>query len=157
MARAPAAAYMPAMVSTLYSRDILRLAAAIPHLGRLDAPQGSAERSSPVCGSRVIVDVVLDGTGRVAELHQDVRACALGQASAALMGTHAVGRTSGELADAGAALAAYLRGERDDPGNWPGLHVFSGARRATARHRSILLPFEAAAAAVEAAALVRVR
>jgi NifU-like protein involved in Fe-S cluster formation len=140
------------MPSALYNRDILRLAAAIPHLGRLAAPQASVDKSSPVCGSRVTVDLVVDAEGRVAALGQEVRACALGQASAALMGAHALGRTAAELAEARDALAAYLAGRRDNPGNWPGLAVFADARRFTARHPSILLAFEAAA---EAAARAR--
>lgn len=142
------------MPSTLYSRDILRLAAAIPHLGRLHAPQGRAERKSAVCGSRIAVEVALDGEGRVAALAQEVKACALGQASAALMASHAVGQSDAELADACDSLAAYLKGEREDPGTWPGLAVFADARSFTARHASILLAFEAAA---EAAAQARRR
>lgn len=139
------------MTTALYNRDILRLAAAIPHLGRLEGAQASVEKSSPVCGSRVTVDVVLDDAGRVAGLGQEVRACALGQASAALMGAHAVGRDAAELAEASDRLAAYLAGTRDDPGDWPGLDLFSDARRFPARHRSIMLPFEAVAeAAAEA-------
>ncbi|HEX6375347.1 MAG TPA: iron-sulfur cluster assembly scaffold protein [Allosphingosinicella sp.] len=138
------------MPTALYNRDILRLAAAIPHLGRLDRPQASAEKSSPVCGSRVAVDVALDGDGRIAALGQEVKACALGQASASLMGAHALGRTGRELAAARDSLAAFLAGGRDDPGDWPGLGLFADARRFPARHASILLAFEAAA---EAAAL----
>ena len=138
------------MPTALYNRDILRLAAAIPHLGRLEHPHATVEKSSPVCGSRVVVDVALDADGRVAELAQEVKACALGQASASLMGAHAEGRTREELSQARDSLAAYLRGERDDPGSWPGLAIFAEARRFPARHASILLAFEAAA---EAAAL----
>jgi len=138
--------------TALYSRDILRLAAAIPHLGRLEDPQGSAEKRSPVCGSLVAVDVALDGEGRIAALGQDVKACALGQASAALMAGHALGRSGDEIAAARDSLAAYLAGGRDDPGDWPGLEVFAGARGFAARHASILLAFEAAA---EAAARAR--
>ena len=99
------------MTSPLYSRDILRLAASIPHLGRLDGGV-SVEKRSPVCGSRVTVDVVLDDGGRVAALGQEVHACALGQASAALMGAHAIGRNAAELAAARDALAAWLAGRR---------------------------------------------
>ena len=139
------------MANTLYNRDILRLAASIPHQGRLAAPQASAEKRSPVCGSRVAVDVVLDGQGRVAVLGQEVKACALGQASAALMGTHALGATTTDLAAARDALAAYLKGERDDPGTWPGLSLFAEARPFAARHASILLAFEAAAEAAQRA------
>ena len=145
------------MTSALYNRDILRLAASIPHLGRLAEPQASVEKSSPVCGSRVIVDLVTDDEGRVAELGQEVRACALGQASAALMGAHAIGRTPPELAEAHDALAAYLAGARENPGDWPGLAVFAAARAYSARHAAILLPFAAAAAAAEAATRAPVR
>ena len=135
------------MTTALYNRDILRLAASIPHQRRLDHPQATAETRSPVCGSRVAVDVVLDGEGRVAALGQEVKACALGQASAALMGAHAIGRDEGELAAARDALAAFLAGDRDDPGPWPGLDVLARARPYKARHPSILLPFEAVAEA----------
>jgi NifU-like protein involved in Fe-S cluster formation len=135
------------VTSALYSRDILRLAASIPHQARLARAQASVEKSSPVCGSRVVVDIETDGHGRIAALGQEVRACALGQASAALMGAHAIGSTAAELAAARDALAAYLAGGRDDPGDWPGLSIFADARRFTARHASILLAFEAAAAA----------
>lgn len=138
------------MTSTLYSRDILRLAAAIPNHARLDRPLASVEKRSPVCGSRVIVDIVTDRDGRVAVLGQEVRACALGQASAALMAAHAIGSTPAELAAAHGSLAAWLAGTREDPGPWPGLSVFAEARRYPARHAAILLAFEAAA---EAAAL----
>jgi NifU-like protein involved in Fe-S cluster formation len=99
----------------------------------------------------VTVDVMLDRDGRVAELGQIVKACALGQASASLMGAHAIGRTSEELAAARDALTAFLDGTRDDPGDWPGLDIFLEARPYKARHKSILLAFEAVAEAVERA------
>jgi NifU-like protein involved in Fe-S cluster formation len=140
------------VTTALYNRDILRLAASIPHLGRLDSPQGSVDRRAPLCGSRVAVDIVLDAEGRVAALGQEVKACALGQASAALMAASALGRAPPELAAARDALAAFLAGGRDDPGDWPGLDVFAGARPFTARHPSILLAFEAAAEAAAIAA-----
>jgi NifU-like protein involved in Fe-S cluster formation len=135
------------VTTALYNRDILRLAASIPHLGPLDAPQGRSEKRSATCGSTVAVGVRLDGEGRIAALGQEVKACALGQASASLMGANALGRSPEELAEARNALAAYLRGERGDPGNWPGLDIFAEARRFSARHASILLAFDAAAEA----------
>ncbi|MEA3043289.1 MAG: hypothetical protein QOH47_1127 [Sphingomonadales bacterium] len=139
------------MTSTLYSRDILRLAASIPHQRRLDHPQATVEKHSPICGSRVVVDLATDEAGRIMALGQEVRACALGQASAALLGAHAIGRTAGELAEARDALAAYLAGAREDPGDWPGLAVFAHARAYSARHAAILLPFAAAAEAASRA------
>ena len=140
------------MTSALYNRDILRLAASIPHQRRLEAPQASVMKQSPVCGSWVTVDIVTDHQGRVAQLGQEVRACALGQAAAALMGAHALGRAPEELAEARDRLAAFLSGTRDDPGEWPGLAIFAAARPYSARHPSILLAFDAAA---EAAARAR--
>ena len=139
----------------LYTREILRLAASIPHLGAIEGAQARVEKRAPVCGSRVTVELALDGEGRIAALGQEVKACALGQASAALMGRHAIGRTQAEIAAARDALAAFFAGERDDPGDWPGIEALAVARGYPARHGAILLPFETAAEAAERAAGVR--
>ena len=148
---------MRRVTAPLYTRDILRLAASIPHLGRLSDAQASAERRAPICGSSIVVDVVLDEQGRVAALGQEVKACAFGQASAALMGTHAPRRSPAELAEARDALAAWLAGASDDPGAWPGLNSLAPARRLSARHGAILLPFQAVAEAAALAARETVR
>jgi len=140
------------MTQALYNTQILKLATGIPHQTRLAHPQGTSERRSPICGSRVTVDVILDREGRVAELGQEVRACALGQASASLMGAYAIGRSQSELEQARDALTAFLAGERDDPGTWPGLEIFGPARAHSARHASIRLAFEAVAEAAARAA-----
>lgn len=142
------------MAAPLYNRDILRLAVDIPHMEALDPADARVERTSVVCGSRVAVAIRVDEAGRVSALGQEVRACALGQASAALMGQHAIGRTAAELAGARDRLADFLAGRRDDPGDWPGIGVLAAARPYSARHLSILLPFEAVA---EAAALAASR
>ena len=132
------------MTSALYNRDILRLAASVAGNGRLAAAQGSADKRSPTCGSRVIVDVMVTPDGALADLGLDVRACALGQASAALMSMHAVGRNASELTATRDMLAAYLEGRADiQPDFWPGIEVFEAARDYPARHPSILLAFEA--------------
>ena len=143
------------MSAALYNSTILRLATGIPHDRRLTAPHGTSERRSPVCGSRVTVDVALDPAGRVAAIGQEVRACALGQASAALMGSHAIGRSAIDLAAARDALDDYLAGRRDDPGDWPGLEIFGPARPHSARHASIRLAFEAVAEAAARATATR--
>jgi NifU-like protein involved in Fe-S cluster formation len=140
------------MNAPLYNTQILRLAASIPFQERLEAPGATSEKRSPVCGSRVTVDVNL-ADGRVSEVGMLVRACALGQASAALMAAHVVGRSAEELATARDQLTAWLAGERDAPPDWPGLDLFVPALPHRARHPSIRLAFEAAAeAAAEAGA-----
>jgi NifU-like protein involved in Fe-S cluster formation len=135
----------------LYNAEILRLAASIPHHQRLADPHGTSERRSPICGSRVTVDVALGPDGRVAEVGLLVRACALGQASASLLAAEILGRTPEELAEARDALTAWLAGEGAAPG-WPGLALFEPALGYTARHPSIRLAFEAAADAAAQAA-----
>ena len=132
----------------LYTRDILRLAAAIPHLAGFDAIDG-VEVRSPTCGSRVRVSVTMDGN-RVAGLRQAVEACAFGQASAALMGAEALGTTEAEVRAAMDGVAAWLGGDDGAVTAWPGLAVLDPARSRTGRHGAILLPFRALLAAIEA-------
>lgn len=144
------------MNAPLYNNQILRLAASIPFHERLADPMASVEKRSPVCGSRVTVDVDLNEDGRVQAIGMVVRACALGQASAALMGAHAVGRTLAELETARDELTAWLAGERDAAPEWPGLEIFAPALPHSARHPSIRLGFEAVAEAAAQAARVRV-
>ena len=139
--------YSQAVATPLYTRDILRLASSIPHLGLLDEAEGRSERASAVCGSRVIVTVRVDDKGRVSALGQEVRACALGQASAALMGRAVIGRSGAELAAARDALGDFLEGRREDAGDWPDLAELAAARAYPARRASIMLPFEAVAEA----------
>lgn len=137
------------MSDILYNNRILRLAANIPRTERLVAPQASVTKVSPICGSRIIVDLDLDKAGRVAHYGQEVRACALGQASAALMGEHVVGQKAEDLIALRDAMAAYLKGMAALPeGDWAALEIFAPARAHKSRHGSIMLPFEAVAAAV---------
>lgn len=136
-------------MTSLYTTDILRLATEIPHLGRLDQPGGTAEVRSPVCGSRIIIDVRLSEDGRLAEMAMTINACALGQASAALMGRHAIGLDASEITAARDALHGYLTGESDQIDFWPGVNIFAAARDYPARHAAIKLPFDAMVAAMQ--------
>ncbi len=139
------------MNGALYSIEILRLAASTAHFHRLEMPDGSAEKRSPLCGSRITVDVKLDGEGRVSEIGQDVRACAFGQASTALMTHSAVGKTLHELVAATCAIKDWLRDGGEYLGDWPGLSVFEPALPHKARHPAILLAFDAVTEAVSKA------
>ena len=138
------------MNAPLYNAEILRPAASIPHHERLAHAQATVEKRSPICGSRVTVDVGLGDDGRVKEVGLLVRACALGQASSSLLAADIVGKTPEELAAARDALTAWLAREGNTP-DWPGIDVFTPALDYTARHPSIRLAFEAAAEAAFAA------
>jgi NifU-like protein involved in Fe-S cluster formation len=137
----------------LYSGQILALAADIPHLGRLPVAQGSARKRSPLCGSTITADVVLKD-GRVVQFAQDVKACALGQAAAAVLGHSILGRTGAELTAARGALAAMLKeGGLPPAAPFEGYRVLLPARDYANRHASILLALDAACDAVEQAEL----
>jgi NifU-like protein involved in Fe-S cluster formation len=127
----------------LYTTEILRLAASLPEPRTLDRVDGSAEERSPTCGSTVETAVQFDDEGRVLSLSQRVHACAFGQASAAILQAGAAGRTSEDVSRATDELGAWLAGERDDPGFWPGLEALAPARSRRSRHGAILLPFRA--------------
>lgn len=135
------------MSGSLYTLDILRLAAASGAIDRLDAFDVSAERRSQVCGSSMVVDLQL-ADGRIVAVGGRPRACAFGQASAALFVQSASGRTLAEIEEARAGLAAWLDDENAAVPTWPGIEVLAPARRKPARHAAILLPFDAALAAL---------
>jgi NifU-like protein involved in Fe-S cluster formation len=135
------------MTTTLYNAEILRLAASLADQRRLADPQVTVEKRSPTCGSRVTIDLIVKD-GRVTAFGQEVRACALGQAGAALLGQHVVGSDAEAITSSVNALRSFLAGDREDPGEWPGLEIFAPARPHRARHASILLAFDAAAEAI---------
>lgn len=142
------------MSAGLYTTDLLRLATSLADWPRLNEPDATSEKRSVVCGSRVAVDLTLDDERRVVAFGQDVRACALGQASAALLAKNIIGRSASEIDEARQKLSDFLTGARDNIGDWPGLNALETARAYPARHASIRLPFEAAA---EAARLAKSR
>ena len=132
----------------LYTDRILKLAANMPRAGRLARPGGSAEKVSKLCGSRVTVDVAL-ADGRVADFAQDVQACALGQAAAAILGENVVGAAVEEVEAARDALVAMLkRGGPPPEGRFGDLRVLQAVKDYPARHASTALAFEAATAAI---------
>ncbi len=135
----------------LYSGRILALAADIPHLGRLDHPDASNTRRSPLCGSTVTVDVCTDGS-RLTNLGQDVKACALGQAAASVVGAAAPGATLDQVETARDQLRAMLKGKGPVPdAPFDGFEVLLPAADYKNRHASILLSIEALAEAMRIA------
>jgi NifU-like protein involved in Fe-S cluster formation len=135
----------------LYSKRILALAAGIPHVGRLESPQGSAMKRSPLCGSTVTVDVAVED-GRISDFAQDVKACALGQSSASVLGSHVIGRTRAEIETARDQLKAMIKEDGPVPdAPFDELEVLLPARDYKNRHASILLAWEATLAAMDAA------
>ncbi|MDK2760007.1 MAG: iron-sulfur cluster assembly scaffold protein [Sphingopyxis sp.] len=136
----------------LYNRDILALAVATAeHLPRPEARYHASARA-PLCGSRIILDLDVDAAGRVTGVGMHVEACALGQAAATLLARHAPGRDRDAIRAARDAIADWFGGTGDTP-DWPGFDLLAPARDYPARQGAILLPFDAAAIALEKAAV----
>lgn len=138
------------MDDALYSSALLRLAAEIPHIGRLARPDGSARRVSRLCGSAVEVDLCI-AHRKISDIGLAVKACALGQASASVLGANAIGASLDEILAARDGLAAMLKGGPVPQGRFADLAALEGTRAYPARHASIRLAFEAAADAFLAA------
>ena len=136
------------MIDELYSARLLKLAAQMPRAGRLADPDATSEKVSKLCGSRVVVDVKVDGD-RVADFAQDVKACALGQAAASVLGAHVIGASLAELESTRDAFRAMLKAGGPPPkGRFADLEMLAAVKDYPARHTSTLLAFEAAAEAV---------
>ncbi|MDB2523073.1 iron-sulfur cluster assembly scaffold protein [Alphaproteobacteria bacterium] len=132
------------MMNELYNQRILKLAAEIPHIGSLDAPQATADAVSRLCGSKVHVELSLAEDNTVAAFAHEVEACALGQASSAVMAREIIGCSPQELRDVGAAMRAVLKENGAPPsGKWADLEVLEPVRAYKNRHASTLLTFDA--------------
>ena len=127
----------------LYSGRILGLAADIPRIGRLENPTASARRRSPLCGSTVTVDVLVED-GQIVDYAHDVKACALGQAAASVVGGVVIGLTHADVDKGREQLAAMLKADGPAPdAPFEGLEVLEPAKNFKNRHASILLTLDA--------------
>jgi NifU-like protein involved in Fe-S cluster formation len=136
------------MLTDIYNNRILELAANIPRQGRLAAPDASARAHSKLCGSTIIVDLVMRD-GKVVDFAHDVKACALGQASASIMARNIIGATGPELRQLRDEVRAMLKENGPPPnGKWSEISVLEPVRDFKARHASTLLTFDATVDAV---------
>lgn len=137
------------MLNDIYNRRILELAADIPHLGRLADPDASATAHSKLCGSTVTIDLKL-ADGVVTDFAHEVKACALGQASASIMARHIIGSTPAELRALRERMRAMLKENGPVPeGKWSDCAVLEPVRDYKARHASTLLTFDAVVSALD--------
>lgn len=135
----------------LYTPELLALAVELADYPPLDLVTARSEARSPTCGSTLALDLALDEHGRIAQLGLRVRACAVGQASAAIFARHAAGRDSANLRDVLDRFEGWLASEGPAP-DWPDLGLVEAARAYPARHGAMLLPWKAACAALSSVA-----
>lgn len=131
------------MINDMYNARILDFAGNIAHLGRLDAPDATAKAHSKLCGSTIIVDLKIQN-GVVSDFAHEVKACALGQATSAVMALHIIGATEAELRAVRNEMIAMLKSNGAPPqGRFEDLKFFEPVRDYKARHASTLLTFDA--------------
>ena len=132
----------------IYSQRILELAAAMPRTARLSEPEATATAHSKLCGSRVTIDLAMEGEV-VSDYGQNVKACLLGQAASSVMGREIIGSSAEELREVGATMRKMLKAGGPPPqGRWNDLAVLEPVRDYKARHASTLLVFDAVEEAI---------
>jgi NifU-like protein involved in Fe-S cluster formation len=127
----------------VYNGKILEFAGNIARIGTLETFDASAEKHSKLCGSRLTVYLTADN-GVVTDFSHELRACALGQASASIMARHIVGATFDELKQARLDMLAMLKDGGDGPtGRFEDMRYLLPVKDYKARHASTMLTFEA--------------
>lgn len=132
----------------LYSPQVLALATVLADYPLESALPLQGNARSPVCGSAIDISLDLDGEGRISKIGMKVRACAIGQAAAALFAQSGAGKSQPDIATAVEHIDSWLRGEKAVLPDWPGIEVLGVARDYPGRHGAILLPWKAALAAL---------
>lgn len=137
------------MIDEVYNAKILEFAGNIPRIGVLDQADATARAHSKLCGSTVTVWLKLDGD-RVSDFSHQVKACALGQASASIMAHHIIGTSTTELRRVRDQMIAMLKQGGPPPdGRFSDLRFLEPVRDYKARHASTLLIFDAVVDAIE--------
>ena len=134
----------------LYTPELLAAAVELAQYPPLGAAALHGEARAKTCGSTLTLDLITLPDGRIDRLGMRVRACAVGQASAALFARHAPGLKQGEIEAAHDAMTVWLAHNAPQP-DWPGLDLIAPARDYPARHGAMLLPWKAAMAALSSA------
>ncbi|WP_164114934.1 iron-sulfur cluster assembly scaffold protein [Sphingorhabdus sp. Alg239-R122] len=137
------------MTKPLYTREILQAAMALADYPFDTAMPRKVEMRSKTCGSVVWISLSVDQEKRISDIGVKAQACALGQASAAVLTRHIKGRSRSEIDAAGQALSDYLHGKIGRPGTWPEADMLMSAHDYPARRDSVLLPWRAALAAMD--------
>ena len=138
----------------LYTHELLGLAVELGEWPPLETAHAHGEARSPTCGSTLAMDLALDDAGKIERLGLRVRACAVGQAAAAVFARHARGRDLADIRRDLEGIEAWL----DDRGaapDWPDLALIEAGRAYPARHGAMLLPWKAALAALSSTAAPR--
>jgi NifU-like protein involved in Fe-S cluster formation len=137
------------MIDNLYNGRILEFAGNIPRTERLEDPDATVTVVSRLCGSKVTLDLNLEGDV-VSDFAHDVKACALGQCASSIMARHVVGSTVEELCELQQTMRAMLKENGPPPsGKWADLAILEPVRDYKGRHTSVMLTFDGVMKAID--------
>lgn len=134
----------------LYTPDLLALTLRLADYPWAEDLPLSGESRSRSCGSTLAMGLLLDGQGRIDGIGLRARACAVGQASAAIFAAAAKGKTFEDIEASARAMEDWLAGNGYLP-DWPGIGAIEAARSFPGRHGAMMLPWQAALAALSSA------
>lgn len=134
----------------LYTPDMLAAAVELANYPPIETAPLHGEARSQTCGSTLAMDVVLDDGGLIERVGMTVRACAVGQAAAAVFARHVTGQGPDDIRRAHDCLSAWLDEQGPAP-QWPDMGLIAPARDYRGRHGAMLLPWKAALAALSSA------
>lgn len=109
----------------------------------LAAPSGRAEGRNPLCGDEVSVEVKVDAEGRIADIAFQGRGCAISRASASLMTTALLGRTTGEALELFDRFHALMTGTAVDAATLGKLDALRGVAEFPMRVKCATLAWHA--------------
>lgn len=136
------------MIDDVYNTKILGFAGNIERIGRLEHPDATATAHSKLCGSTVTIDLKMQD-GVVTDFAHDVKACALGQASSAIMAANIIGASADELRAVRETMRRMLKENGAPPeGRFADLKYLEPVRDYKARHASTMLTFDAVVDAI---------
>lgn len=142
----------------LYTPEMLSAAVELAGWPLRDSFKYRGEARAPSCGSNLAIGFDCDERRAVTAIGLQARACAVGQASAAIFARHVKGLTLEDIARAHDDVVNWLShdndadeagGEAQNPlPNWPDFVLIAAAKDYPGRHGAILLPWKAAISAL---------
>lgn len=129
------------MKTNIYTPEILSLASNITRVGLLPDADALSRKQSNICGSIVLVSIKKQGN-IVSDYGHEIAACALGQASAALLAKHIIGSEPHEISTLRLHINQMLATKmQPDWGRFSEFSVLHCACDYPQRFGAILLPF----------------
>ncbi len=133
----------------LYTNNILELASTIPITTRLRHPDISITKRTAICGSSITLDLNIS-EAKIGEIGLDIKACALGQASACIFVTNAIGTDIDTILELRKNLKTFLeKGDFLIRDPFTRYKYFEPAQKVPYRHDSVLLVLDASIEALQ--------